>query len=387
LLVAGFFSAIHVNAQSTWPEVLEQIKSNNLQIKSVSLLHQSNSLKFKTGLTPPGISAEYEYIADQSPAALYQSDLLIKQSFAFPTTYIRKKQLSDEMIVHSEQYSVAQTREIIHQARLTYTRIVYYMKLKKHLEEVRKNHDGVLSSLVKRLESGDGNILDVNKARLQLMEINQQVSVNDQLLRQEIIHLKALNGGKDISTSGFDYEQAEILPEFEKLESEIEAADPNLKMLKQEQTIVQKQIRVERNESLPHLALGYRYQSVPGNEFNGFHTGITIPLWENKNRIRHKKAELAQSDQELQVHLNEHYYSISQLHDKYKSLRERISEIQGALAEIQSPALLLKALEAGHITVTEYYSDLHLFMQARARLLESEREYQEVIAELTKHKL
>lgn len=387
LVIAGLIYSQLSYGQRTWKEVEEQIKTNNPQLKSIGLMHQSNTLKYKTGLTPPGISAEYEYIADKSPEDLYQKDFLIKQSFAFPTTYIRKKQLSDELIAQSANGAIAQSREIIHEARLTYIRIAYHSKLKKHLDEIRSNYEGILASLVKRMDSGDGNILDVNKARLQLMEVKEQVSVNEQLLQQEIILLKSLNGGREISAAGFEYEQAEKLPEFEKLEAEIEAADPHLSMLKQEQTIVDRQIRVERNESLPHLALGYRYQSLPGNEFNGFHTGITIPLWENKNKVRYRKAELAMAEQQVTAHLNDHYHHIRQLYDQYERLQIRTSEIQAVLTEIDTPSLLKKAMESGHMTITEYYIDLNLFMQAKSRLLETEKEFHEVLAELNKHKL
>ena len=48
--------------------------------------------------------------------------------------------------------------------------------------------------------------------------------------------------------------------------------------------------------TFPKMELGYHYQEFIGQKFNGLHTGISIPLWQNKNTVKQKKAQFLFAD-------------------------------------------------------------------------------------------
>jgi outer membrane protein, heavy metal efflux system len=49
--------------------------------------------------------------------------------------------------------------------------------------------------------------------------------------------------------------------------------------------IGQQMVEVSKALNLPKFETGYHYQAMLGQRFNGLHLGLTIPLWENKNKV------------------------------------------------------------------------------------------------------
>ncbi len=386
-IVLLFITGGSASAQSAMSDILLQVSENNLELKSAKAEHEANSLSYKTGNGLPGFAAEYEYISANTPQKVYQHDFLAKQEFAFPSVYQKRKQLSNEQMKQSEEWVSGRRQVILNESRLSYIRIVYYLKLQKELLKVKNNTEKVLAATGEQLNKGSGNILEMNKARLQMLDAENKYFSNESLLEQELIHLTALNGGKPVNPSGFEYEAAVLLPEFELLESEIESYDPELKMIRSEQSIAEKRIRIARSENLPSFSLGYRYQGLAETNFNGIHAGIKIPLWEHKNKLKFQKADLIRVELAMDEHLNEHRFRIMKLYEKYKTTKARLETYQSALAGIKTPELLSKAFDAGHISLSEYYMDMNLYLHSQENLLQYERELQEIVAMLTMHKL
>lgn len=139
--------------------------------------------------------------------------------------------------------------------------------------------------------------------------------------------------------------------------------------------------------TLPKFEAGYHYQGILGQKFNGARIGVSIPLWENKNRIKQSQAELSVADVQLNEHINEHYYDIKQLYEKYSNLQKTVEDYQNVLSNINSIQLLGKALSFGEITTIQYFLEASYFYTATNNYLLAEKELNEVIAELYRYKL
>lgn len=51
-----------------------------------------------------------------------------------------------------------------------------------------------------------------------------------------------------------------------------------------------RQVKVSQAEGLPKIAVGYMGEFVGNENFQGISVGITIPLWQNKNRVKYARA-------------------------------------------------------------------------------------------------
>ncbi|HKR03951.1 MAG TPA: TolC family protein [Bacteroidia bacterium] len=375
------------NAQSATENVLAEIKKNNKTIIATTQYWEAQKLQYKTGLTPYNPTVEYDYLKGTPAANGNQEEFNVNQSFDFPSAYFKKNQLSKQLSTQAEYKLTASRQDILLDAKKTCIQLIYHNKLQFRLVQQKQNTEKLFSAFKTKLEKGEGNILDVNKAQLQLIEIKKEFQDNFSEINQLNQKLTELNGGIAISLSDTVYPALPAIPPFEQLENDYESNDPLRKNLEQEKIIAQKQIEVSRALSLPKMELGYHYQGFTGQKFNGIHTGISIPLWENKNTVKQKKAQLLFAELELQAHINEHYYHIKHIYEKYSNLHAALHEYQDNLLSLNNNSLLDKALSSGHISTIEYFMEINYYYHAFNNYLETEKEFHETVADLYKYQL
>lgn len=379
--------AINATAQSNMDSVLSSVLRNNKTIQANVQYWEAQKLHYRTGLALPNPTAEFDYLIGSPANAGNQTDFTITQSFDFPTAYIKKNQLSKQQIAQAEFQVAATRQDVLLEVKKTCIELVYRNKLQVQLEQRKQNTEKLWSDFKTKLEKGDGNILDVNKAQLQLIEIKKEYQENISAILQLNTKLTELNGGIAISFTDTVYPQTQVIPPFEQLGPEYESNDPHRKILEQEKIVSQKQVEVNKSLWLPKIEAGYHYQGILGQKFNGVHTGITIRLWENRNTVKAQKSNLLFADLELHDHRNERYHRIKQLYDKYENLKITLTEYQAILTTLNNTVLLNKALALGQISTIEYFMEANYYTHAYNNFLKTEMEYYEVIAELFKYQL
>lgn len=382
-LIHGLIS----EAQSTIDSVLSQVRLNNKTLLANAGFWEAQKLQFRTGLTPGNPMAEYDYLSGSPAGAGEQHDFTITQQFDFPSAYIKKNQLAKQQSALAEFELTASRQNIILEAKVICIELVYRNKLQKQLDQQKMSTEKWLSDFQIRMDKGEGNILDVNKARLQLIEIRKEFLENTSAVLRLKEKLSSLNGGVMITFNDTVYPVLPVIPEFEKLEDEYEAADPVRKRLEQQKRITQKSLELSRAMGLPKLEAGYHYQGILGQKYNGIHTGISIPIWENRNTVKTQKAKLVFDELHLHDHRTEHYSEIKQLYEKYTALGAAMKEYQDAFSISDSDALLKKAFTLGEISTIEYFMEWNFFNNSRKNYLQTEKEFYAVVAELFKYQL
>ena len=139
--------------------------------------------------------------------------------------------------------------------------------------------------------------------------------------------------------------------------------------------------------TLPKLEGGYHQQSILGQKYQGFHVGMTIPLWEDKNRIKTERARLVHAEQQIIEHRIEHHYRNKQLYEQYRHWLKTFHEYQAVLTSANNEALLNKAFQAGQLSLIEYLMEVRYFYDANENLKAAEKELHRAIAELYKFQL
>jgi cobalt-zinc-cadmium efflux system outer membrane protein len=374
-------------SQSSVDSVLLSIAKNNKTIIANINYWDAKKLEYQTGLTPYNPKVDYDYLFGTPAEAGNQTDLSITQSFDFPIAYKRKKNLSTEQIKQAEFQVNANRQDVLLEAKLICIELVYRRKLESKLSTRKQQTEKWLAAFQKSLEKGQGNIMDVNKARLQLIEINAAFQENVSIKNQLVQKLNELNAGIPIQFSDTAYNATPIIPDFETLQKEITDLDPLRKFLEQEKVIGINEIALSKAMSLPKIETGYHYQAILGQQFNGFHLGMTLPLWENKNMVKTKQAELIMDEAILQDYQNSLYHEIRQKYDRMNDLNAILVEYQTLFSSINNVELLDKSLSFGEITSIEYFLEMTFFYEAMNNYLKTEMEYRKVLAELLKYQL
>ena len=386
LFLALFYFGLGYS-QSNMDAVLAEIAKNNKTIQANSQYWSAQKVQYQTGNSLYNPTVEYDYLKGSPANAGNQTDIVVTQSFDFPTAYGKKNALANQLGIQADLYLRTVNQELLLEAKKICIELVYRNKLQVPLTKRKEATEKWLGQFKKKLESGDGTILDVNKAEIQLLEIRKQFFENASFIAQLNEQLTGLNGGIAITFSDVQYFDIPVIADFETLEKEIEEQDYIRKSLEQDKVIAQKQIDVSKALALPKMEVGYHYQGILGQTYNGIHTGISLPLWESKNRVKLEMAKMTFAETALTDHTNEHYYEIKQLHGRHKSLKSILSDYEKLNHSVEPIKILDKALAEGQISVLEYFVELNYYNATFNSYLEIEKEYFEVVANLLKYKL
>jgi outer membrane protein TolC len=382
-----FLITITLQAQNRLDSILTSIANHNKTIITNTKYWEAKTLAYQTGLSPSDPKVDYDYLIGTPANAGNQTDFAITQAFDFPSAYRKKKELSNEQIKQAEFQLIEIRQNILLQSKLLCIELTYLNKLESELNKRLQNTIKWQTSFQKKLDKGEGNMLDVNKAKLQIIALKATLQENTSLRNQLTQKLTELNAGNEIEYTDTIYYSLPIIIDFETLENEIEEKDPVRMYLEQEKKIGQAEIALTKSLSLPKLEAGYHYQSILGQRFNGLHMSATIPLWENKNKLQTKQAELLYQDANLKDHANEHYYHTQQKYEQLTNLKTTLNEYQPLFSSMNNIELLDKSLAFGQITTLEYFMETSYYYEAYKNYLKTEETYHKVMAELFKYKL
>jgi outer membrane protein, heavy metal efflux system len=376
-----------MKSQSIIDSVLYTVERNNKTIIASRQYWEANKLGYLTGLSLPNPTIEYEYLFGSPAGAGDQTDILAVQSFDFPSVYKRRRELANIQGSKSALALAVDRQAVLLDAKITCIELVYRNKLEDHLTARIKSLEKLVQDFQTKLERGDGNILDVNKAKLQLLQI-RQLFAREQAEKVRLnTHLIELNGGEKIVFTDTVYPPIPSIPEFEVFENEYEQNDPARILLEHDKRISESQLDLSKTWRLPKFEAGYRYQGILGQRFSGIHAGITLPLWEQKNRFEHQQADVLYRYLVLQEHLNEHYHELQELYDLTVSYDSLILQYNESFSAISNITLLDKALALGEITIIEYFLESSFYINATLQYLETEKEYHVTVAKMFKYLL
>jgi outer membrane protein, heavy metal efflux system len=380
-------STISSFAQTNIDQLLMEIERNNKSLIAEKQYWEAQKLSYKTGLTPDNPKAEIDYMAGRPELAGNQRDIVVIQGFDFPTSYGKRKSVSNEQIENVDNQLNIFRQEVLLTAKLLCIELFYHTKFLDHLKQRLANADRLLAATNQQIERGETSILNLNKVKLLQLEIKNQSDLHATEIKTIQHKLDELNGGTPLNTTGIALSAEIVLPPFEEIDSLIEANDPVVKSIEQEKEIAAKQVSLSKSLALPKLEGGYHQQAILGQTYEGFHFGMTIPLWESKNKVKTQQAQLVFSELAIQEHRTQHYFENKQLFEKYLHWKNTFTEYQTILGSVNSEELLGKALEHGEINLIEYLMETRYFYDAINRSLEAEKELQSSIARLLKFQL
>ena len=371
-------------AQSADPiaPILEQIEKNNLQLQAARELMKAEVLEVKAenNLGNPEVNYAHLYNSDRS--GQQQSELTVVQGFEFPTTYVARSQAARLQADASECAYMAERRDVLLEAKLLCLELIG-LNREAYLLEVLQQHADSLSHLCEsRLESGDATSLEVNRAKLDLMTIRTELADNASAHRAALQKLLAMNGNvyiEDMVADAYplvsvpaDYEllRDEVLP----LNKELQQADATIK-------VAQKEVSVNKQGWLPQLQVGYRRNTAPTEEFNGFVVGGSIPLFENRGKVKAARAralrtELLRDDAKMSVEA-----SLQALYNEVRSLKNAMDAYDLPLMN-HTFDLLGPALAGGELSWHEYFVEMEAVVRRGQSYLQLENRYHKVIAQI-----
>jgi outer membrane protein TolC len=378
--------SLSARAQNTIQEVLSSIEKNNPVLKANEQFFEAQNMGFKaqTNLSNP----EFEWEKSFSSGEGKPYEILVSQTFDFPTSYFYKNQLKKEQIANTNNYKAKSRLDILLHAKLLCIELIYCNKQLTELKTRLSNVDQLNDLYQKRLEKGDATILEANKIKMLRLNTSNQLKMIESKTSNLTDDLIKLNGGKAIDLSLFEYPLMSINKEMKDLLTESLNADPQMKLLSVNEKIATKETSLAKTNSLPKFSVGYRYlNSDITKQTNGMKLGLSIPLWENKSKVKRAKLLEQFSKEEYLIGKLELENKFLKLFRNFLSLDKSLKDYQGIFAEKRYDILLQKALNYNEISVIEYFTENIYYYESIDTYLEIEYEYYKTITELLKFQL
>lgn len=380
--------SLTTRAQSSIDQVLRSIETNNKSLQANTKMTDAQKLEAQTGkfLANPSVEWEQMWGNRNNPGSEYT--LTVKQSLDFPTTYSNKNKLANLKANTIGFQSAAYRQQLLLNAKQTCIEIIYLRKQKSLLDERLANAETMFALYKKRFESGDANQLELNKIQLELLNAQNQSRLNKAALTAAEEQLRNLNGGKPITFDATDYPAGEELINFDQLQAAFMDADPNLKSLTGNQEIANREVKLSRSLTLPKFDVGYKRNAASDHvASNGFMVGVSIPLFENKNTVKKAKTQAEFATASLEDNRLNLKTNLQQLYQQAEALQISRADYAKVLEQQRNIELLNKALNAGQLSVIDYFTELSTIYDSYQSYLDVEKEYHSILAQLYQYKL
>ncbi|KAB1064810.1 TolC family protein [Salibacter halophilus] len=373
--------------QSSIEEILQTIESNNNELAAFRSYIEGESWKLKAQNKLPDPQASAFYLPFGVHNSEDYSEFQISQQFEFPTVYAARGNWIDKKKEGLEQEYQKLKQDILLDAEKLILEFIFLQKKYRLVEQRVDQSKEMYGEVGDLFEKEQVDILDKNKARI--VWLDQQFALEELETQQMNIvqDIKALNGGNEINPELSVYPYGIEIPSEDSIWNEYLNQDAQIELLEQETQVAQQRLKVERNQLLPNITAGYNYQGVAGNNYSGFYGGISIPLWSGHSKVKVAKAQIDYQEQHKTDVITSLKSKFSSRVQRYQLLLKKYREYQLAMDELNGKLLIQKSYELGEISFSEYFSEVAFYHQAEDRMLEIEKELQQLRAELFKYKL
>jgi outer membrane protein, heavy metal efflux system len=382
VLILILFFQFSAASRSDISYVLQEIQKNNTGLKALRQQLSADSLSFRTGIFPDNPDFEFAYSFGRPEDLGNKINISFVQHFDFPTAYAHRNRIAESSIEQLSQIYEKLVRELLLEARLISLNIIYLNALAVEYEKRLGHARQMVDAYNRMFEAGQSGIIELNRVKLNFLNIqkeSEQIFIDRQALLQQ---LQALNGGIEIELNDTSFDVVVIPSDFDQWYENTARRIPYLRWLKMEADISRKQEKLQAALNLPGFSAGYVSEEFSFESFRGFVVGISIPLWENKNRLKHIKSkthavENLISDQEVQF-----YNHLKQYHSSTISIQATLNEYKPLVQSVDSSDLLRKSWEEGELSLTGYLLELSYFYESVENILKLEWELNRAAANL-----
>ncbi len=372
-----------LHAQQDISSVLASIEANNTTLKAARESVEAQKIANRTGIYLPNPEVGFNYLWGHPSTLGNLTEFSVTQSFDIPTLTGIRGSVADEQNELAEWQYKRDRMNILLEAKQYCIELIYYNALREELDLRRQHAQVIAAGYEQRLTAGDASRLEYNKARLNLSSVQGEIArieVERAALQEE---LKRLNGGVEIALNTSTHEPVLLPPSFEDWYLLAEERSPVLAYVRQEIEVGKKELSLSKAMGLPSFSAGYASEKIAGEQHQGISIGLSIPLWENKNRVKQARAAIKAAESKELDAQQQFYGELNILYGRVTGLKAVADNWRRALEVTNSSDLLKKALDEGEISLLEYMLEMGLYYDMVEQALNAEKDYLHALAQLS----
>ncbi|MDD4819438.1 MAG: TolC family protein [Flavobacteriales bacterium] len=385
ILAILYCSVAH--AQISQEQILQAVDKSSSNLIIARAQAQSMKKEARVGNSLPNPEIGYTHQWGNSATAGTQDEFTASQSFDFPSAYFQRgKIVKSKTLTADANYSNIRTNELL-SAQLLILQIKYLQE-QMRIDSMRYADALFVENLnKKRAEAGQTTALQENKISM------QKLSAKSAITRTRVALSTACTQLNNMCNMGITPNTKITTPPIITLST----LDELLATAKEKDMYLSSAgfaINTASNEkslayslALPKLSAGYKFSKTDGANFNGFTVGMSIPLFQSRNTVKAAVAKISEAQskkddiyQDLKSEITAHYQEAMEL-------QGMIAEFQAATFGAKNSTLLHKALDAGKISILEYFVELDIVYQNMSQYNDMMYSYASACAKLNKYSL
>ncbi|HSV75477.1 MAG TPA: TolC family protein [Bacteroidales bacterium] len=382
LILILFLSNPIIGLGNTLSLLLLTVEQNNPRLIALQKWLEAEETKARTGIYPDNPEVNFNYLFGNPAAIGNQREIGIRQTIRLPGYYLSKSAVQQLNFRQMQVLADAEKREVMHTVRSVYFRLVFLHQI-AHFEKLRHNKaEKQVELFTEGFATGEISRLELKQARLHLVGVQTELQSTLSDIKVQTQHLIQLNGGISIDNLAFEYPADWLLPDLDAALAKLEINNPQLGMARLNIRQTEEEIRHQHMVNLPLISAGYYSESILGQTLQGFQVGVTIPLWQNNNMLRHAriqhewaKANYSQQESEMNATVSGMYHELITLLAGYLQMKAVLEKEPDIMDN-------LELLRVCHISFTEYMVNAELIWAARIQFLQTEYEFFVLLSKL-----
>lgn len=385
LLAACTLATAGIRSQSI-EDVLRQIERNNKELQAQTQATNAAKLEVQTQNNLEDPSVEYSPFYTRGITGMSSSELVVTQGFDFPTLYAARRQSGKWKQESLDRQQLASRREILLTAKNICLDLIMLNQQQKLLDERMRNADELLELFEKRLQEGDAGILEVNKIKMERMNVRAEAAQNNAAHRTALQQLLAMNGNMPLTFSPDTYPDVQELKDYSALYDEVMLTDAGLLAADADAQAAQEELKVNRQSWLPKIEVGYRRNTSLDEKSNGFLIGGSLPIFSNRKKGKIARAQAFSARLRLDNARLQAEAQTQSLFNEMQQLREAMKAYDVVLMH-KTLRLLQDAVRAGQLSIIDFYVEADNVYKNLQAYMEVENRYQKLMAEIYKNRL
>lgn len=375
-LIAGMLLHISPVYGQDNNKILQLIEQNNTQLKAARKSTSAETMDNKTGLNLKNPEIEFSHKWNTKHPNEKGKELGITQELEWDVISGQRKKLARSKNELSEMQFQQTRTSVMADAQMKLVELSYHNNMIKELQLQLQHADSLVNIYETLLQNGNGNVLDVNRSKLNKTSILTELQNLNAQKKCIIESLCNMNDGKELPLAdNFTFTMQSIPENFEAWFKSIEPNIPDLNYQNKNIEIMKKNVQTTKSEMIPSLSIGYRAEFSNSESMHGFAIGMSIPLWENKNKVKKSKLEVEVAQSNAKDKYRTVYDELKKQYILSVELKESLQKQQQALNELNTVTLMNEALQKGEINLMDYLNETARYYELRKNKIQTEKDF------------
>jgi outer membrane protein TolC len=374
-IVATIFLTFVIRA-GLWAQVpdslMRLVLEQNRELRVAREALQVAVIHASTGNTPPDPQVEFAYLFGKPADIGNRIDFGVSQQLDFPTTYMHRSKVKDIKISQAELEYILTRQQVLLRAKKLWIEQIYLNQMHVLLAERLQQAETIHAMVEQKVLVGEVGSLDLGHSNLMLASLEAEFGELAVLQENTRIELQEIAGGTILDFPDTDFPPPAYFIRDSLLRDYSQG--PRMQVYQQELLLKEQKKNLAVSEHLPRISAGYFSETVTDQAYRGMRLGISVPLWENANKVNRAKSALLQAEAEADWYIYQQERDLMQKLNRFESTSRQIIKLEEALESVDNISLLSAALEHGEISLSEYFYSSDFYFRNKQQLLGYKRD-------------